>query len=68
MAYLGKILNKSPVKTHMPQKTSHSLNRCRGWQICNQVNFGLINFYALFRNNMAQDNSVLDHKMTFFPT
>jgi hypothetical protein len=38
-SYMGEILDESPIKASMPQKTSNSLDICWGWQLFNHSIF-----------------------------
>jgi hypothetical protein len=44
--YMGEILDESPIKASVPQKTLNSLEICRGWQLFNHLDLCPIHFYS----------------------
>nr|GFC42090.1 hypothetical protein [Tanacetum cinerariifolium] len=63
----GEILNESPVKTGVTEETSNTLDGCGMRKFSNDIDFGSIDLNPVFRNLMAKDNALFDHKVAFLP-
>nr|GFC05227.1 hypothetical protein [Tanacetum cinerariifolium] len=63
----GEILNESPVKTGVTEKTSNTLNGRGMRQFSNDIDFGSFDLNPIFGNLMVEDNALFDHKVTFLP-
>nr|GFC81525.1 hypothetical protein [Tanacetum cinerariifolium] len=63
----GEILNESPVKTGVTEKTLDTLYGRGMRQFSNDTNFGSIDLNPVFGNFIAEDNALFDHKVAFLP-
>nr|GEZ95128.1 hypothetical protein [Tanacetum cinerariifolium] len=63
----GEILNESLVKIGVTEETSNTLDGCGMRQFSNDIEFGTVDLNPVFRNLMAEDNALFDHKVAFLP-
>ena len=64
---LCKVFNEPSVEACMTKELSNCFHICWGRQFGNNVDFGFINFNSPARNYVPQYNSLVYHKMSFFP-
>ena len=64
---MGEILDESPIKASVAQKTSHPFDICQGWQLLDYLYLFPIHFYPSFGHSMFEDNAISDHEMALFP-
>ena len=64
---MGEVLDESPVKASVAQKTSHPFDIRRGWQLLDYLYLCPIHFYPSFGHSMSEDNPLSDHEMALFP-